>query len=235
MTNINFEKNDALDFLKKIKSKSVDLVLIDPPYFISKESGFLSCVEGVDRFKILTEFGDWDKKENFDKEKFSNIISNLYRVLKVHGTIICFYDIWKIESLKEILEESKFKQIRFIEWIKSNPVPINSKINYLSNCREVALTAVKKSKPTFNSSYDNGVYEYPICQDKGRFHPTQKPIALKAELIKKHSKEGELVLDCFAGSATTAIACLETDRMFTGCEIEETYYNLAKDRIENYK
>ena len=105
----------------------------------------------------------------------------------------------------------------------------------MTNCREVAITGVKKSKPTFNSSYDKGIYNYPICQDKGRFHPTQKPLKLKVDLVKKHSNEGDLVLDCFAGSATTAIACLETSRDFTGCEIDETFYKLAKKRIEDYK
>ena len=235
MSNINFEHKDALEFLKSIPSKSVELVLIDPPYFISKESGFKSCVEGVDRFKISTEFGEWDKKENFDLQKFEDIISNIYRVLKNSGSFICFYDIWKIGFLKGILENNKFKQIRFIEWIKSNPVPINSKINYLTNCREIAISAVKKSKPTFNSSYDKGIYNFPICQDKGRFHPTQKPLALKTILIEKHSNEGDLVIDCFAGSATTAIACMDTGRRFSGCELDEQFFKLAESRIKNHK
>ena len=68
-----------------------------------------------------------------------------------------WFDIWKISYLHELLNKYKFKQIRFIEWIKTNPQPRNSKINYLTNCREVALLAVKGGKPTFNSSYDNAI------------------------------------------------------------------------------
>lgn len=153
------------------------------------------------------------------------VFNEIYRVLKNGGTFICFYDLWKIESLREYMENAGFKQIRFIEWIKTNPVPINSKINYLTNSREVAIVGIKKSKPTFNSEYDNGIYSYPICQDKGRFHPTQKPLALMEELIKKHTNDGDIVLDCFAGSATTGVAALNLGREFYGCEVNTDYYN----------
>ena len=124
-----------------------------------------------------------------------------------------------------------FVQIRFVEWIKTNPQPINSNINYLTNCREIALLGIKKSKPTFNSKYDKGIYEYPLQGGKQRFHPTQKSLHLFEDLIKKHSNEGDLVLDCFAGSATTAIAAMNTDRRFIGCEMEEEYYNKSLERI----
>ena len=75
----------------------------------------------------------------------------------IMGTCIIFFDVWKISHLKELMEKHKFKQIRFIEWIKTNPQPINSGTNYLTNCREIALLGVKKGKPTFNSKYDNGI------------------------------------------------------------------------------
>ena len=88
--------------------------------------------------------------------------------------MIMFFDLWKIGELKEIMEMCGFKQFRFIEWIKTNPQPLNSKTNYLTNCREVALLGVKGSKPTFNSEYDNGIYRYPLQGGKNRFHPTQK-------------------------------------------------------------
>ena len=118
-----------------------------------------------------------------------------------------------------------------MEWLKTNPVPLNSRTNYLTNAREIAVTGVKKNRPTFHSEYDNGVYEYPICRDRGRFHPTQKPVALLEDLITKHSNEGELVIDCFAGSASTAVAAANTGRRFSGCELSPEYYKMAKDRL----
>lgn len=147
--------------------------------------------------------------------------------------MICFYDLWKLTTLKEYFEAAKFKQIRFIEWIKTNPVPLNSKTNYLTNSREIAVSAVKMGRSTFHSEYDNGVYSYPICRDKGRFHPTQKPVALLEELIKKHSNEGDLVLDCFAGSASAAVAAYNLSRDFIGCELSEEYYGKAVARLQN--
>jgi len=218
----------CLDFLPRVADKSVNLVLIDPPYTISRATGFESCGEkGVERFKMSYEFGEWDN-EIFVLDE---VMKECYRILKPGGTLICFYDLWKIETLKNWIESAKFKQLRFIEWVKTNPVPINSKVNYLTNSREIALTAIKGAKPTFHSEYDNGIYRFPICHEKDRFHPTQKPLNLLQELIKKHSNEGDTVLDCFAGSASCAVACFNTGRNFMGCELDETYYQKASERI----
>ena len=214
-----FTNESCFDLLPRIPSNSVDLILIDPPYEISRPTNFQSGEEtgrDTDRFRISMDFGEWDK--NFTGLEV--VVKEAYRILRPGGTMICFYDLWKIETLKKLYDNNKFKQVRFIEWMKTNPVPINSKINYLTNAREVAVSAIKVSKPTFHSSYDNGLYSYAICQDKGRFHPTQKPLAFMEALIQKQSNEGDTVLDCFAGSCTTGVAALNTGRKFIGCEID---------------
>ena len=228
-----FNNQSCFELLASLENKTIDLVLIDPPYDISRPTNFQSGEEtgkDTDRFRISMDFGEWDK--NFTGLEIA--IRECFRVLKNGGTMICFYDLWKIETLKSYLEAAGFVQIRFIEWIKTNPVPINSKINYLTNSREVAVLGVKKSKPTFHSEYDNGIYQYPICQDKGRFHPTQKPLALIADLINKHSNEGEIVLDCFAGSCTTGVAAVLNNRQFIGCELDAEYYEKAVQRLKDY-
>ena len=225
---ITLTNESCFNLLSRIDDKSIDLVLIDPPYTISRKTGLNSCGEnGVERFKMSYEFGEWDK-EIFDLDF---VMKESYRILKTGGTIVCFYDLWKIETLKNWMESAKFKQLRFLEWVKTNPVPINSKLNYLTNGREIALTGVKGSKPTFNSSYDKGIYDFPICHEKGRFHPTQKPTKLIEALINKHSNEGDIVLDCFAGSASTAAACQNTGRNFIGCELDEQYYAKSIERL----
>ena len=173
------------------------------------------------------EFGEWDERST----NLAPFVAEFYRILRPGGTMIVFYDLWKITVLSEIMKTAKFKQLRFLEWVKTNPVPINSKLNYLTNCREIALSGVKRSKPTFNSKYDNGIYKHPIYHGKDRFHPTQKSLSLFEELVQKHSKEGDLVLDCFAGSATTALAARNTGRNFIGCEMNEEYYNKSKERL----
>ena len=271
---------EGLQYLDNIETKSINLVLTDPPYITSKKTGMDEHSKIVKKYEktkkniksesdwisfkseeqwkvwmiknnipkkqqekklellknnylkygsiygkkyaVVTNYGDWDN--NFTMEILEDFIKQYFRVLKDGGTAIIFFDLWKITLLKEMMEKVGFKQIRFIEWIKTNPQPLNSSTNYLTNCREIALLGIKKSKPIFNSKYDNAIYSYPLQGGKNRFHPTQKSLLLFEELIKKHSNENDVVLDTFLGSGTTAIAAKNTNRIYKGCEISEEYY-----------
>lgn len=183
------------------------------------------------KYAVVTDYGDWDN--NFTMETLEKFVNHYFRVLKNGGTLIIFFDIWKITPLKEMMEKAGFKQIRFIEWIKTNPQPLNSSTNYLTNCREIALLGVKKSKPTFNSKYDNAIYEFPLQGGKNRFHPTQKSLLLIEALIEKHSNEEDVVLDTFLGSGTTALAAKNKNRKYMGCEISEEYFNKITEILKD--
>ena len=140
-----------------------------------------------------------------------------------------------MQYLKQIAEENKFKQFRLIRWDKTNPVPVNSKLNYLSNATEYALTCVKGGTPTFHSEYNPGIFTYPICSGKERTeHPTQKPLILMQELLNIHTNKYDVVLDPFMGSGSTGVACKSLNREFIGIELDEKYFSIARDRIENY-
>lgn len=266
VSDIDVNNVDGLEYLSTIPNSSIDLILTDPPYIISKETGmnlhyktvkhnekhnieFVKTENEWNKYKIENNIIDDDKKENYMKygtiygkkycvktdygvwdsdftmEILEKFICEYYKKLKNGGTMIIFFDLWKISFLKEIMEKYKFKQIRFIEWIKTNPQPLNSSVNYLTNCREIALLGVKGTKPTFNSKYDNGIYRFPLQGGKNRFHPTQKSLSLFEELITKHSNENDVVLDTFLGSGTTAIACKNTKRKCKGCEISTEYFD----------
>lgn len=227
---------DCFEHLSKINSNSIDLIIVDPPYLISKKSNFKNYSEGTTK-EIITkygghsiDFGDWDKQDiNWDL-----LFNEYYRILKKGGTLIIFFDIWKSSLIKEMADKNKFKQGRICIWQKTNPVPINSKINYLSNANEYFFSFIKDKKPTFNSEYDSGVYKYPICHGKERLeHPTQKPLGLITELIKKHSNIGDLVLDTFAGSGTTGEACNILERKYILIERDDNYHNLILKRLNN--
>ena len=227
---IRLVNENCFKFLPKIPSDSIDLVLIDPPYEVSRPTNFASGEEtgrDTDRFRVSYEFGTWD----YQFTGLEKVIAECYRILRKGGTLLCFYDVWKVSILSGYFQRAGFKQLRFVEWLKTNPVPLNSRLNYLTNAREIALTGVKTSKPVFHSEYDNGVYQYPICHDKGRFHPTQKPLALIEAMILKHSNEGDTVLDCFSGSGTTAAAAYLHDRCFLGCELSREYYDKSIERL----
>ena len=254
---------EGIEFLETLEDGSVDLVLTDPPYITSRDTGMNTLWDHVHngdagdaktseewqtyregrelkddpkwrenyikygniygkKYAVKTQYGDWDA--NFTMDDLDQFVQKFHKKLKDGGTVIIWFDIWKITPLKEMLERHRFKQIRYIEWIKTNPQPLNSKTNYLTNCREMALVATKKSKPTFNSKYDNGIYHFPLQGGKERFHPTQKSTLLFEELIRKHSNEGDVVVDPFLGSGTTLRACRKTNRICKGSEVSSEYY-----------
>ena len=74
-----------------------------------------------------------------------------------------------------------------------------------------------------------------FIRDKGGLHPTQKPVALMEYLIKTYTNKGDLILDNCMGSGTTGVACVSTNRNFIGMELDENYFNIAKERIEKAK
>lgn len=223
--------SDYRDFLQSLDRNSVDLALTDPPYTVSRKTGFSSVKNGVQRFAVSMDFGEWDHQQ-IDLAAFA---TETYRVLRRGGTVIVWYDLWKISHVYEELAGAGFKMLRLIVWNKTNPVPLNSKRIYLSNSREMAVVGVKGGSPTFNSAYDSGDYSYPIPRHGGkRIHPTQKPLDLFRELIHKHSNPGDLVIDPFLGSGTTAVAAIQEDRQFTGCDIDEFYTEAAQNRLRQY-
>lgn len=272
--NIQLLNKDGISYMNdSVLDESVDLILTDPPYITSRDSGMNEHSKLVDnvnksgkntkteeewtaykkahniksdskkknylkygtiygkKYAVKTDYGDWDK--DFTMEKLDEFIKQYYLKLRQGGTLIVWFDLWKITPLKDIMEKYNFKQIRMIEWIKTNPQPINSKVNYLTNCREIALLGIKGSKPTFNSKYDNAIYNYPLQGGKNRFHPTQKSLDLFIDIINKHSNEGDLVLDTFSGGGTTALACKKTNRQFKGCELSKEYYDKSIEILEN--
>ncbi len=219
---------DFKPLLKSIKPNTTDLILTDPPYAISKKTGFKQMGKNsIERFAVSMDFGKWDNQE-INLKEFARLS---YKALRPGGTIICFYDLWKITKVQTAFISAGFGMIRLIIWEKTNPVPLNSHSIYLSNSREVAVLGIKGGKPTFNSKYDNGIYEFPIHREK-RIHPTQKPLKLMSALIKKHSKVNDLVVDPFLGSGSTALAALKLKRKFIGGDKDRRYVEKARKRIE---
>jgi site-specific DNA-methyltransferase (adenine-specific) len=220
--------DDCFVALKSISNNSIDLILTDPPYIISRKSNFTKNSENIKFNKISIDFGEWDK-EPIDMDL---LFSEYKRVLKPGGTLVIFYDIWKCDQLKEAAESVGLKQPRVCQWFKNNPTPINSKINYLSNAVEFFFTFTKGKNPTFNSQYDKGIYNYPLCHGKERtIHPTQKPLELFKEIILKHSNPGDLVLDTFAGVGTTAVACKHLERQYIVVERDLDYVEMIQNRL----
>lgn len=216
---------DCLEGMKLIDDNSIDLIVTDPPYNISRVNNFRTMGrKGID-------FGEWDK--NFNQFSW---INETFRIVKKGGSLLTFNDWKNIGETAKYAESIGFEIKDMVRWRKSNPMPRNKDRRYITDF-EVAVWLIKpKGKWTFNrqsDTYDRCEYNYsitPLSEKTG--HTTQKPIKLMEEIIKRHSNENDLILDCFMGSGTTAIAAINTNRNFIGFEMDEKYYNIADNRIK---
>lgn len=227
---------DCLEFMKNIESNSVQFIVADPPYLISDKKDTFHLGEGnLSKYRLIQ--GEWDLVEN---EIIYDCIKEFKRILKRGGSLIIWYDVWKVSYVKEELEKNVFKQVRLCEWVKKNPPPIASNNSYLPNAKEYFLYAAKNTsylkqwiKAPFNSNYDKGVYEYPIAGKK-RIHPTEKPYNLMKEIILKHTNENDLVYIPFAGSGVDIEVCIRNNREWLATEIDSNYCTKIEKRISRY-
>ena len=80
--------------------------------------------------------------------------------------------------------------------------------------------------------YPTSIIEFSNADKRNRLHPTQKPVELLEYLIKTYTNENDIVLDNCMGSGSTGVACINTNRNFIGIELDESYFKIAKERIE---
>jgi len=210
----------------------VDLVIADPPYVISRESNFHTMKDRKNA-RTGTKFGSWD--EEFDNTVW---IEKSFSVLKDGGSLIVFNDFKKVSEIIFIAAKAGFEFKDVIVWEKTNPMPRNRERRYVPSL-ELMIWFVKKQKAKWTFNRQENAYQSPIMRyasESGgafkRYHPTQKPVKLIEKIIKIHSNLGELVLDPFMGSGTTAISALNTGRRFIGFELDKKYFNILSNRIE---
>ena len=224
---------DCLEYMKTLEDNSIQFIMADPPYLISKKDNYGKGDSNLSKYR--TDFGDWDYAE---EEIILLCIAEFKRILKRGGSMIIWYDWKKLTPLYQKIEDFKFKQIRLNSWVKKNAPPIGSNNSYLPNSKEFFIycaknTSYKKKwyKAPFNSSYDKGIYEYSIA-GKSRIHPTEKPYKLMEEIILKHTNEGDLVYIPFAGSGVDIEVCINNDREWLATEISKEYYDNILKRID---
>lgn len=224
-------QGNAFELIKQVKDKSIDLILTDPPYNIGKYSR--GNIKFDWRPEINNDIADWDKVD-FNPQ---NITNDLVRVLKPNGNLFVFCSYNLIGQWHKALDHL-FDTTTFMVWHKTNPTPKFFKNGFLNSCELILCCWNKKHKWNFTvQNKMHNFFESPICAGKERLkepkHPTQKPIALLQHIIKIASDEGDLVLDPFMGVGSTGKASLLLKRKFVGIEIDEMYYNAAKNRLIN--
>ena len=213
---ITITNEDCLELLKRTKDKSVDLVLTDPPYGMSFQSNYrkekYNKIENDDNLDWLP---DW--------------ISEIKRVSKDDAHLYIFCSWHKIDIFKKELEK-QFKIKNIIVWCKNGGGMGDLKGGYGGTHEFIIFINNGKD---LNNKRDTDVISK-AYRTGNVYHPTEKPVNLLEYLIEKSSKQGDLVLDCFSGSASTAIACHSTDRLFIGSELDKSYYDKSIERIQNH-
>ena len=232
---------DCLELMKDIPDKSIDLILTDPPY------GTTACKwDSVIPFEPMWEQLNRIIKSNgaivlFGSEPFSS-------ALRMSNIKNYKYDwVWnkKLAGNAILAKKQPLK-------IHENILVFNSKIYYpqmiqgkerrkMTGGMDTNTVITLHDSSSFQPEYINNLYyptsiqEFSIANMRGkRVHPTQKPVALLEYLIKTYTLESETVLDFTMGSGTTGIACLNTNRNFIGIELNDKYFEIAKERIESH-
>ena len=159
-----------------------------------------------------------------------NVFGEIERVSKTMNAII-FCSNKQVSKIMNYWENKKYS-VTLLVWNKSNPTPLSNG-KYISSL-EFMIYVRGKNAIFNNTGYENQLkaFNYPAPSLKLRIHPTEKPIELLKRLIEIHSNKGSVVLDCFGGSFSTGLACMELERDFIGIEIDEEIFNSAKKRLE---
>ena len=210
---------DCLDLMREMPDKGVDLVLTDPPYGIGESNeknlsrgkpfGSKRDRPGSSRVAGAKNYGSFE----WDAGRISReYISEIRRVSE--NQIIFGGNYYA-----DLLDRSSC----WLVWDKDNS-------GDFADC-ELAWTSFKTAVRKFKWRW-NGMLQEDMRHKEERIHPTQKPVPLFIQILEKYSKPGDLVLDPFLGSGTTAIACLRTGRHFIGIEKHEPYFIMAQERID---
>lgn len=226
MMNFGFYNMNCMEGMKQFPDKFFDLAIVDPPYGINVAHHKNGAIVGGGKrpFGGRSSYNVWGKHKSESEPKFYHTFDDdappdegyfkeLERVSK--NRIICGGN-FMLDFLG--------KASCIIVWDKGR------RNMDQADC-EIAWTDLKGQSRIFNWKW-NGMFQEDMKNKENRIHPTQKPVALYEWLLNKYAQEGDVILDTHVGSASSLIACHRTNHKFVGFEIDETYYKMAKKRLD---
>lgn len=209
---------DCLIELKKMEEESVDISFTSPPYNSVRHKKYKNYSDNIDNYySFLCKFTD-ELLRITKKTVIINVQTNYYNRPDVYKYIGKYN--------KDIT--------RIIIWNKSNPTP-SSMQHRLTNAYEFFIIFSKEGSVKINSVFMKDTIDFPINSQKIKGHKAVMNSDVADLFIKEFSNKGDVVLDCFMGSGTTALSCQKYERDFIGIEIDEEYFVIAKKRIEELK
>ena len=222
---INLIHGDCIEEMQKLidDGVKVDLVLTDPPYLMNYSSRWIKNKEHDFRKPIMNDN---------NSQLLEQSMPLLKQLLKVGGGFYMFCNSNKIDFFKQLVE--KYLDIHnILIWIKNNHSAGDLKGAY-AKCTEFIIFA-SNGRHILKNGRDLDTLYYNRVVGNMQQHQNQKPTDLLEFLINKSSNPNDLVLDCFMGSGSTGVACLQTNRNFIGIELDEKYYNIAVERCKEYQ
>ena len=212
MATLKLEQMDAIEWLKTLDAKSVDLVLTDPAY------------ESLEKHRTrgtTPRLKDWF--DTVPNDYFGEFFAECYRVLKRNAHLYLICDQETMFAIKPMGEAAGFKFWKPIVWDKQK---IGMGYHYRSRCEFILF--FEKGKRKLNDLGTPDVLSFPRV-DRG--YPTEKPTALLQVLIGQSTNPGDLVIDPFMGGGSTGAAALNCNRNFSGCDISDAGFKYSYDRL----
>ena len=206
---------DCMDILRELPDKSIDLVLTDPPYGMSYQSS-----RRTDKYKPIENDNNLDWLNDW--------LIEIKRIIKEDASLYIFCSWHNVDKFKsEIQKFIKIKNI--LIWNKNNFGSGDLFSDYAPKYENIIFC--NPSNKPLNGKRIANVLNY--AKTLNKLHPTEKPINLFSLLIEKSSNENDLILDCFSGSGTTAIACHNLKRRFICIEKDYDYWKASVERLKD--
>lgn len=227
---------DCVDVMKNFNSKSVDCIITDPPYNL----GLFMQNRNTNLIKMRENqfaYAGWDNV-GFDTWKIQmlSFLQESSRVLKKNGALVVFMSVIKVESFVALAEQCGFYYKTTGIWHKTNPMPRNMNIHFVTSNECWIYFINEGTSGTFNND-GKLILDYietsvtPLSERKYGKHPTQKPLSIMKYLVKLLTNKDEVVLDPFMGSGSTCVASAICGRKYLGIELNPEYYEIAKKRL----
>lgn len=244
---IDLKQGDCLEVMKDIADGSIDLVITSPPY-----DDLRNYNSRIDFKEIAKELYRIIKPGGVVVWNVNDKIKNGTKSLSSFKQAIMFNEagfnindvmIWKKTNPMPQVRQPRYNQCFEYMFIFSkgkpktfNPIMVECKSankEYKSTCKKITKDKERTYKEFVinKQKIDDNIWEFAVAQNKTE-HPAVFPLELPLRHIKSWSNENDLVFDPFMGSGTTGIACITTNRNFIGIELDENYFNIAKERID---
>ena len=224
---IDLRCENCLTAIKNMPDMCIDLIVTDPPYKLTSRGG------------SGTMGGYWKEEKAkkgviFDNNSISckEYLPEFYRILKNKSILYLMCNNTNLQEMINVATQSGFKFVKSLIWEKGNKICGR----YYMNCFEYILLFRKGGDKPIKNCGTPDILKIPIKKQKDsngkNLHDTEKPVELMKILIENSSDENDIILDPFMGIGSAGIASKELKRNFIGIELDEKYFNIAKERIE---